>query len=339
MIDRLIPLWERALGRPGVRADDNFFDLGGTPESARQTLVDIESLSGRKLPRFLLYHAPTPREMAAALERPDPFDFPRVVPLKSGANWPPLYIEPGMAADPLGYFPLARRIETQHPILVMQARGLDGKEKPHEHIEDIARTYLETIRRIQPKGPYHLIGSSLGGLVALEIAQQLTASGEQVGFFAMLESYPYVTFLSRKQRFLLRTRVVTRHVGNVVRLSPREGFRYIASRARRKLYDTIDTSKLSPTTDAPPLSPEMQKLRDGDYQALSHYQPRPYKGRIWFVRASIPTHFPDDPLAAWHGIADDMEVETVTGDHHGIVTVHFDELAAAISRYLKEASL
>ncbi|HUO35784.1 MAG TPA: alpha/beta fold hydrolase [Candidatus Acidoferrum sp.] len=339
MIDRLTLLWEHALGRTGLRLDDNFFDLGGTPQTAQPLFSDIETLCGRKLPPFLLYHAPTPSAMAAALEKLDFGNFPRVIPLKAGATCTPIYIQPGMAGDPLTYFPLARRIETQRPVHVMQARGLGDGEKPHERVEDIARTYLETIRRITPQGPYLFIGISLGGLVAFEMAQQLAASGQEVAFLVILESYPYTSFLSSRERLLLRARVIKRHVEKVDKLSLGDGVRYVGTRLKRKLYDNIDASRHNPESDVPPFSPEMQRLRDGDYYALTHYQPRPYQRKIKFVRASIPTHFPDDPLAAWKGLADDMDVETVTGDHNGIVTVHFDELATVISRYLREAQL
>ena len=35
-IEVLAPIWERILKRTGVRADENFFDLGGDPSSAAQ---------------------------------------------------------------------------------------------------------------------------------------------------------------------------------------------------------------------------------------------------------------------------------------------------------------
>jgi len=46
------------------------------------------------------------------------------------------------------------------------------------------------MRSVQPHGPYHLAGHSFGGLVALEMAHQLRAAGEQVALLAILDSYP-----------------------------------------------------------------------------------------------------------------------------------------------------
>ncbi len=46
------------------------------------------------------------------------------------------------------------------------------------------------IREIQPHGPYHLLGYSMGGLVAYEVAVGLQAAGEQVPLLALLDAFP-----------------------------------------------------------------------------------------------------------------------------------------------------
>jgi thioesterase domain-containing protein len=73
--------------------------------------------------------------------------------------------------------------------------GIDGIGKPLETIEGMAKFYLNAIQQVQPRGPYFLIGHSLGGLVALEMAQQLTGQVEQVALLAMLDSYPHAGHL------------------------------------------------------------------------------------------------------------------------------------------------
>jgi thioesterase domain-containing protein len=54
----------------------------------------------------------------------------------------------------------------------------------------MAEDYLSFIRRIQPHGPYNLLGWSFGGLVAHVIATQLQSLGEEVALLALLDSYP-----------------------------------------------------------------------------------------------------------------------------------------------------
>jgi hypothetical protein len=82
----------------------------------------------------------------------------------------------------------------------------------------------------------------------------------------------------------------------------------------------------------------MQRAREHAYRALSRYRPRFYKGTIKFVRAEVATDYPDDPTAIWSNLAESFQVETVPGDHLGILGTHFESLALVVSRYLHGAS-
>jgi thioesterase domain-containing protein len=52
----------------------------------------------------------------------------------------------------------------------------------------MATNYVAEIRRVQPRGPYFLIGFSFGGWVAFEMAQQLVREGERVSFLGMIDT-------------------------------------------------------------------------------------------------------------------------------------------------------
>ncbi|AHH18281.1 non-ribosomal peptide synthetase [Nocardia nova SH22a] len=54
--------------------------------------------------------------------------------------------------------------------------------------DDIARRYLDEIRTVQPHGPYHLLGWSLGGQLAHAIAAEMRSAGEQVALLALLDA-------------------------------------------------------------------------------------------------------------------------------------------------------
>jgi hypothetical protein len=82
----------------------------------------------------------------------------------------------------------------------------------------------------------------------------------------------------------------------------------------------------------------MQRAREHAYRALSRYRPHFYNGSIKFVRAEVVTDYPDDPTAIWSNLAESFQVETVPGDHLGILGTHFESLALVVSRYLNEAS-
>ena len=52
----------------------------------------------------------------------------------------------------------------------------------------MAANYVSALRETQPSGPYQLLGMSSGGVIALEMAQQLKASGQEVSLLALLDT-------------------------------------------------------------------------------------------------------------------------------------------------------
>lgn len=334
VVEMLTPIWQRVLQLSSVDLEDNFFDLGGDSSLALQLFDEIARAGGRELQPVTIYFAPTIAALAALLEQPADLRFPPLVLLKDGSVDPPLFITHGLGGSVIDFFQVVKNIQTSHPIHGMQAKGMDGAEEPFDRIEDMAQFYLDAIRQVQPRGPYLLAGYSLGGLVTLEMAQRLTADGEKVALLAMLDSYPDIRYLSVAQRARLVTRLATRRATSAMKLPVGEALSLIIRPSRRR--------SLAPRVSYQPpanvaLSPAMQRARECAYLALTRYEPRFYAGKIRFVRAATATDFPADPVAVWAHLVDEFEVETVPGDHLGIMSTHYQKLASAISRYVEEA--
>jgi acetoacetyl-CoA synthetase len=334
MVEMLIPIWQRVLQLSSISVDDNFFEVGGDSTLALALFNEIAQASGRELPPVMIYHAPTIAALAAVLEESAAPRVPPVVQLKAGSSEPPLFITHGLGGSVMDFFQVVKHIQTPLTIYGMQAKGIDGTEEPSERIEDMARHSLEAVKELQPHGPYLLAGYSLGGLVTLEMARQLNAAGEKIALLAMLDSYPEIRYLSFAQRARLLARLATRRATTAMKLPMAEAVSLMVRPTRRRSL----TPRVSyqPPADVS-LSPAMQRVRQSAYLALTRYQPRFYPGRIRFVRAAVPTDFPADPSAVWAHLAGKFEVETVPGDHLGIMTTHYEQLAAAISRYVTEA--
>ena len=78
------------------------------------------------------------------------------------------------------YKALCSHIDASVPIYGIQARGIESDLPAHETIAEMAQAYVEAIRIVQPQGPYRLLGWSLGGVVAHEMARQIETSGYEV---------------------------------------------------------------------------------------------------------------------------------------------------------------
>jgi thioesterase domain-containing protein len=92
----------------------------------------------------------------------------------------------------------------------LRASGLHGNEVPEVNLPVIASRYLAEIRKVQPAGPYLILGQCGTSLVAYEMVQQLLRDGEEVSGLILIDpaTSTYVPWLSASgmQRVLLQTR-------------------------------------------------------------------------------------------------------------------------------------
>lgn len=327
VIDVLTPIWQRVLQQPSIGPEDNFFDLGGNPASAVELFAELAQVGYRELSPLTIYQAPTIAALAALLEQPAIPRLSPLVQLKAGTREPPVFIAHGLGGSVMEFFQLVRHIHSRRSIYGMQTKGVDGVDKPLDRIEDMAQFYLDAIREIQPRGPYVLMGYSLGGLVTLEMAQRLSENGERLSLLVMVDSYPHFRYLPLGQR----ADVVARRLKRYASASLQRG----ESRSRTLQDDTGGVPSRPQFAES--FERTMRLVRNSAHRAWTHYRPRFYKGAIKFVRAEIPTEFADDAAAAWGKLAGQFAVETVPGDHLGMMTTHFEGLGAILSRYLAEA--
>ena len=167
------------------------------------------------------------------------------------------------------------------------------------------------------------------------MAPRLSASGEKIALLTILDSYPHASYLSPGQRARLAMRLAGRRAAGAIKLPKHDAISRIFRPSRRRGLLMSGASRQPPTDGS--LTPAMQHVRESAYLAMKRYQPRFYPGKIRFVRAEIATDFPDDPAAVWAHLADEFVVDTVPGDHLGIMTTYFEQLAAVLSRHLREA--
>ncbi|PHM36579.1 non-ribosomal peptide synthetase [Xenorhabdus innexi] len=114
---------------------------------------------------------------------------PRVIIQLGSKSVSPLFCMPGAGASPSSLIELALSFPSQLPIYALQARGFTAEHNyPHTSVEGAARTYIQTMREVQPHGPYHLLGHSFGGWIAFEAALQLQAAGEQVADLILIDT-------------------------------------------------------------------------------------------------------------------------------------------------------
>ncbi len=191
---QLADLWQDLLGHP-VGVHDSFFDSGGHSLLAVRLMSRIERHLGISLPLSSLFEAPTLEDLARLLRRSTataPARGPVLVPIQrpvsADSPRPPFFAVHPVGGSVLCYADLARALGPEQPFYAFQAPGLDGGPL-FPDVESMAEAYVAKLRETQPQGPYHLGGWSFGGLIALEMARQLRAEGEDVPTLVLIDSY------------------------------------------------------------------------------------------------------------------------------------------------------
>jgi amino acid adenylation domain-containing protein len=187
----LCELFGDVLGLDRVGADDGFFDLGGDSLLALRLIARIRAALDTKVNVRALFAAPTPAGLAASLDAGDEGgDYDVLLPLRARGDRPPLFCVHPVEGISWRYAGLADHLP-DHPLYGLQARGLARPDEPlPQTMEEMAADYFEQMRAVQPAGPYHLLGWSLGGVIAHAIATHIQAQGAQVALLAILDGYP-----------------------------------------------------------------------------------------------------------------------------------------------------
>lgn len=193
----LCELMTDVLGTP-VGPGDDFFEQGGHSLAAVALVRRLRDELGVDTAVGAVFGAPTPRALAAALDaggRDRSLDV--LFELRGGDGGPALYcVHP---AGGLGwcYTGLARRLPPGQRVVAVQARALGAAARPAgpppappESIDAMADDYVAALRASGDPGPYHLLGWSVGGVIAHAMAVRLRALGAEVASLTLLDAYP-----------------------------------------------------------------------------------------------------------------------------------------------------
>ncbi len=189
----LCAMFAETLGVPSVGIDDDFFFLGGHSLLVARLINRIKAEFGVKIGIRAVFGAPTVARLAPSLgdpAAPQLSAFDVILPLRAEGDAPPLFCLHPAGGISWSYAGLITTLDPRVPIHGVQARGIDRDEPIATSIPEMVADYVREIRRACPRGPYRLLGWSLGGVLAHEAAVRLQAEGEEVALLALLDSYP-----------------------------------------------------------------------------------------------------------------------------------------------------
>ena len=192
----LAVLFAQALGREApVAVDADFFGLGGDSLSAVHLLLAIEQRWRCDLGLGALFAQPTVAALAVRIAEPPALADHALGPVISlaatDADGPtPLFVLHPAGGIAWNYRTLARALQPARPVYGLQSPALDPKQPLPSSIEAMANDYVQRVVTLQSKGPVHLLGWSVGGILAQAMAVRLHEIGREVGELVLLDAYP-----------------------------------------------------------------------------------------------------------------------------------------------------
>ncbi|MCO7199087.1 non-ribosomal peptide synthetase [Pseudoalteromonas sp. OANN1] len=201
----LAKIWSGQLGQR-VGRNDNYFDLGAHSLMVMRLLAEIRRSYGTQLSITTVFENPTLRQLAARIDDQVKLETNQ---LCSDEQFDTLVKKVGNCVIKLNESRSLHKVFCFHAgagtafVYRQIADGCNdiaafyGFQPPQVHLGlrktdmyQMCQFYVNLITSIQPEGPYNLMGFSMGGTIAYEVAQQLKAMGKTVAHISQLDN-PY----------------------------------------------------------------------------------------------------------------------------------------------------
>jgi amino acid adenylation domain-containing protein len=309
---KLAAIFEELFPARSIGIRDNFFAMGGDSLRAFQLLTRIELVCGKRLSFAALARAATVEQLAALVDGSGETEHTHIVPLSlEAAQAPALFLIHGVGGSVHWYHALAELLKADFKVYGIQSPGMDEGEDAMvgTDIESLARLYISEIKGIQAEGPYWIGGHSMGGIIAFEMARQFHALGDEVALVANFDNWNRAADAPGFITKLLRLAV------HFLKLGAADKLRFLRDKMRWA-KQCFSARLARGRADVRPL----EEMKAANVKAAYRYVPGFYPGALTLFRArQQATTALDDPLLGWNGLAEEIDVVEVPGDHYTLL--------------------
>ncbi|MET8176789.1 non-ribosomal peptide synthetase [Streptomyces clavifer] len=305
--ERMAAIFRRILGVDHVAVAESFFTLGGHSLLVFRLIAACTEEFGTELGVAEIFAAPTVRDLAARVRDPRAAAGGSLVPLAPRAGAPTLVFVHAASGSVLPFRELAEDLGEDFSVHALQAPGPDTPGA--SSVEELALRYLDELEPVRGLSPVFLVGWSMGGSIAVEMAREAERRGAPVDATVMLDSWPPPACCT----------------------TPAE-----QERTRRAIED-LDIGAAE-GVDLGSLDQDLARVTERNRRALLAHRPEPYRGRVHLLRVDeplpvttvVPT--PDENEGAWRNVVEDLVREKIPGNH---LTLLRGDNTAGLARRLR----
>jgi len=350
---RLLEWWKELLGVDQIGFDEDFFDLGGHSLIGVQLFSNVKEEFGVDLALATLFEARTIRQIAGLIRESQQAETPQeevsktLIPVQPlGTEEPIFWIPGGFGTSVLAVRELSELLGENQPFYGFET----PKPDPDHEIEPVpakAERFVRELKKVQPAGPYRLIGFCGGGFIAWEMAFQLQSAGERVSYLGLVECYDtrYPKTFTAKLRY--RTERLIWKLKERLKRGPMAVWVWCWAQGElsaeyASLFARGHIARLrgkpAPKMPTPPPDP-LERVK----QSLERYYPAKFRGRCDMFVARDNYEYAGlshgvDPRLAWRTFCEGGGIAVIPGDHEEILQApNVQHFATALKASLKES--
>jgi len=314
----LFEIWKGTLGIKTIDTHANFFDIGGNSLLSIRIFTEIKKQLNLNLPLDTLFNYSNINALANHLDElknpgshvsEEKHSPKNLVTINAHGKGKPVFFFHGVGGNVLNYIRLVKSIGSDRPAYGLQSSGVDGVSSLESSYENMLTSYLESIQSIQRHGPYTLVGGSMGGVTALDIAKKMTEAGLSVERVVMFDSFgPHLEITNHDIPKTTQNSRLTR-----IKDFTQYKLKMLSSRIAPPIYSALNLQL--------PHKIRYQWIENNNFKLMAMRNPVDYTGPVTLIRAPLQNTGPySDPNLGWgKTITGKLSIHLVEGDHHNIV--------------------
>ncbi|MCP5052116.1 MAG: amino acid adenylation domain-containing protein, partial [bacterium] len=195
----LVAIWSEVLGieKSRIGIDSNFFQLGGHSLKATIMVSMVRSRLEVSISLVEVFNTSTIRQLAGNIKRTPAekhahsFQDDRLVLLREHSdNRRHLFFIHDGSGEVEGYLEFCRQLSIGFNCWGIRMASPENIGPQNVTIEDLASQYIQTLKKVQPHGPYFISGWSIGGTIAFEMVRQLEYDHREHAILSLIDATP-----------------------------------------------------------------------------------------------------------------------------------------------------
>ncbi len=333
--EQIVGIWEEILDVTPIGVTDDFFVLGGDSILVERCISQIEKVFQVELSSRAFYERPIIVHVAQKV-RNTAMQVSMDHKEKHQGNVSSIFMIHGGAE---AFTALLQTFGANHSVHYLAPGPAEVKWEDQSKIEQLAQLYLEEILRLQAQPPYLIGGISMGGIIALEVARRLDASGEDVLLCMVAPSTPGIEFAVNSESLVAKA---TRHWRVLSKQTPMLKLKYISKRIKFvfgpvRLLSIRFTQRYFGRVPSRWMHIWVGEVYRQYGLALRNYTAEPFTVPTLLIADDLIK--PEDILK-WQNLADDIEILRLPSAHHEVILQpHLDSWLQRLAGWLHSRKL